>query len=292
MSLSAYSASTLGLIQPSAPYSIITVTRVFSSDALVNVFGCFATETSTGTAWCPVLAISDVNHTLAINAAANTYLWKFANFDNLGVASEYTPAAISVKVTNPNPLQLTSGTIQLTRVQGNTSYGGTTTVWGDAATALLSSCKPRVVSAAELAMKPLYGHGIPNDFTELGRFDRLIPSTDTSLPNAFTWSTQIFHPAGFTPLLVYNGTTNAGSTTPTSLTYEVTVKWRVRVTPDNPFSSTHTYQPVSSPSLWQSIVAHHSAITSGFEEAAVVGALWAARARRAAAAMPMLPPPV
>lgn len=290
MSLSAYSASTLGLIQPTAPYSIITVTKVISSDARVIVFGTFASETSTGTAWAPVMALSDVNHTLAINAAGNTFLEKFSNFDNLGSASEYVPAALTVKVTNPNALQLTSGTVQMTRVQGNTSYGGSTTVWDTAAEALLSNCKPRIVSAAELAMKPFYGHGIPNDFTEMARFDRMIPSTDTALANPYTWSSQTFHPAGFTPLLVYNKVITSGTTTPSPLSYEVTVKWRVRVTPDNPFSSTHTYQPVTSPGLWQSIVARHSAIASGFEDAAALGALWAYRARRALPAVADLPP--
>lgn len=290
MSLSAYSSSTLGLIQPTAPYSFLTVTKVISSDARVIVFGTFATETSTGTAWCPVISLSDVNHTAAINATGNTFLYKFSNFDGLGAASEYIPAALTVKVTNPNALQVTSGTVQLTRVQGNTSYGGSTTVWDTAAEALLSNCKPRIVSAAELAMKPLYGHGIPNDFTEMARFDRLIPSTDTSLANPYTWSTQAFHPAGFTPLLVYNNIITSGTTTPSPLTYEVTAKWRVRVTPDNPFSSTHVYQPVTSPSVWQSVVAQTSAHPSGFDEAAALGALWLARARRMAPAIAELPP--
>jgi len=254
----------------------------------VLVFGAFAAEGATGTNWAPVLAIADVVHSNPINGAGNTFLYKFSNFDGLGSASEYTPAALTVKVTNPNALQTTSGTVQLTRVQGNTSYGGTTTAWSTAAEALLSNCKPRVVSASELALRPLYGHGIPNDFTEMARFDRLMLSSELASP--YTWAGQAFHPAGFTPLLVYNSTTASGSSTPTALSYEVTMKWRVRVTPDNPFSSTHTYQPVASAGMWQSVVAHHSAITSGFEEAAAAGAIWAARARRVVPAIADLPP--
>lgn len=285
LSLSAYSSRTLGLIQPTAPYTIITMTKVISSDARVIVFGTFAIETSLGTNWVPIASICDVSHSSAINATGNTHLYKFTNFDGLARASEYVPAAISVKVTNPNALQLTSGTVQLTRVQGNTSYGGSTLPWDQAAEALLANCKPLIVSASELAMKPLYGHGLPNDFTEVARFDQMALSTDTTFNLPFTWSTQSLHPAAFTPLLVYNQVTSSGSTTPSSLTYEVTIKWRVRVAPDNPFSSTHTYQPVSSPSLWQSVVARHSAITSGFEESALGAAgILALRARRAAPA--------
>jgi len=264
--LSAHHPRALGLMQPTAPYTILRHTAIFSSNANVLLFGTWAVETSTGTVWCPIVALSDVNSGNPINGATNTTLHKFANFNGLGTGAEIVPAAFTVRIINPNALQVTSGVLTASRLQGGGNYGNSSTTWMDAATTSFGNCAPLIMSGSRLAMNPVQCHALPADFTEMARFDRFVLSTDTvSLPSPYTWSSQALHPAGFAPILVRNEIVPSGGTTYSHLTYEVTVKWRVRVSPENPFSSTHTYQPVSSASTWQSAVQTATSIASGFE---------------------------
>jgi len=268
--LSAHSSRVLGLMQPTAPYTILRHTAIFSSSANVLMFGTWAIEVATGTVWCPVIAVSDVNANNPINGATNMHLHKFANFNGLGTGAEIAPAAFTVRIINPNALQQTSGVLTASRLQGGGNYGNSSTTWLDAATTSFGNCAPLIMSGSQLAMRPVQCHALPADFTEMARFDRFVLSTDTTLPSPFTWNSQSFHPAGFAPILVRNEILPSGSTTYSHLTYEVTVKWRVRVSPENPFSSTHTYQPVSSASTWQDAVATASSIASGFETVASI----------------------
>lgn len=278
--LSAHNSKALGLMQPTSPYTILRHTAIFSTNANVLLFGTWAIETSTGTVWCPIVAVSDVNSGNPINGAGNTTLHKFANFDGLGTGAEIVPAAFTVRIINPNALQVTSGVLTASRLQGGGNYGNSSATWSSAATTSFGNCAPLIMSGSQLAMSPVQCHALPADFTEMARFDRFILSTDAvSLPNPYTWTSQALHPAGFAPILVRNEIVPSGSTTYSSLTYEVTVKWRVRVSPENPFSSTHTYQPVSSATTWQDAVATATTIASGFETAAAI----AARIRGAAA---------
>lgn len=263
--LSAHRQHALGLMQPTAPYTYLRHTVIFSTNANVLLFGTYATETSSGTAWTPVVCLSDVNSGNPINGTLNTTLHKFANFNGLGTGAEVVPAAFSVRVINPNALQVTSGTLTASRLQGGGSYGNSTSTWIDAATTSFGNCAPMIISGSQLAMSPKQCHALPADFTEMARFDRVLSSTDAGLPSPFTWNSTALHPAGFAPILVRNDITPSGSTTYSNLTYEVTVKWRVRVSPENPFSSTHVYQPVSSASTWQDAVATASSVANGFE---------------------------
>lgn len=258
--LNAASDSTLGLPRPTGPYTIVRTTSVFTHSSRVNLFcpwiNCDGVLPEKFMPWC---GVRDVSASLPINGTNNTASYPISTTDSFTVgglsATELVPATMTVRVTCGKPLQTASGLIYLGRCPGNMSAGGTTMTWDDAIAALASVSKPKVVSAAALALDPHECHAVPYDFEEVSNFREMLPLS--ALGSPFSWTNDRFRPAALSPIFVWNPNGE-------DLNFEVIIQWRVRLDSANPLAAVHTYHPIAPLSLWDRVVNMVSSTESAF----------------------------
>lgn len=247
-----------GLLRPVSPYLIVRTTTTISDAKKVHIFCPMlyndGTYPETWLSWC---GVSDVAGSSGINAASNTLPLAVPALDSFITGSaEICPATMTVRIINSNALQTTSGTVYACRCTSNLSLGGRTSAWTTYADAIMGSSRPNVFTAAQLALHPYHGHALPMDMTEAGDFRGATASTLNA--GGFTWSSNNIRPAALTPIVVYN---------PDALTlsYSVTIQWRVRLDGLNPLAAQQIHHPVSPPGLVDRALAAASRSEQAFE---------------------------
>ena len=144
------------------------------------------------------------------------------------------PAALTVQVMNPQPLQTTAGIIAGGRVKQQLALANDPRTWDALGTEIMAYMQPRLLSAGKLALRGVQCSGYPLDMTEYSDFRQV--GAATGVP--FTWSAQDIRPGALTPLVFWQP--DGGPTL--TLEYLVTIEWRVRFDLSNPASSSHTHQ--------------------------------------------------
>lgn len=258
-SINAHSERVLGLPRPVGPYTIIRATAVQASSSRFQIFAPFVQNDGVAPEkWMGMVGVRDVNAALAISAANNTNPILMTGLDSLtgtNLSTEVVPAAFTVRVMCGTALQTASGLVYIGRVPGNYSVGGSSLTWDQAAANLVSTSSPKIVQAGSLALDPQECHAVPYDFTEASDFRELVASTGVTSP--FSWTGDGYRPGGFSPIYVYNPTS-------ADLTFEITVQWRLRVDPANPFAGSHKYQPIGQISEWDRVMRMSAAAESAF----------------------------
>lgn len=240
----------LALPRRVGPYTVVRTTQLFSSLDSVLIFGAFRlNNATTGSEWANVACVSSGTATSAINAASNAYCTRF---DQLTAYSttylngfELAPAALTVRVLNGAALQTTSGIVYAGRAASQLNMADATRTWNSLAAQFVASQSPRPMSAAKLAMRGVAISSYPLDMTDISDFRPL----DSTTSGTFTWSSGSVQPVGLAPIIVHNSTGGL-----LSLTFEVTMEWRVRFDLSDLASTTHQLHPVAPQSVWDETI--------------------------------------
>jgi hypothetical protein len=282
---SALSPDHLPLPRAVGPYLPVRATRVLRSDRAVNIFGAFRREggqAGIGGDWNNVIALTSVDETQPINAAANAYLYTMplAGFGAGTSALTLVPAAITLQVMNREALNSTTGIIYAGVMSTQADIRGRTETWSTYAARFIEFMAPRLMSAGKLCLKGVQVNSYPLSMSQLSEFTTLVNSTDA----AVTYDSALPHLEGFAPIMVYNPDK-------VELEYLLTVEYRVRFDLANPASAAHRHFTVASDSTWDKLMRQAVALGHGVRDIADVVASTgqAIQGVRAALARPSVP---
>ena len=260
-------------------YSVVRTTDSIQTDSKCCLFGAFKHQDGN---WSNILGVAAVNSALSMGAANNTFIFQAPGVTNstLGTASTLVPAAVTVQIMNPEALQTTTGIVmsgimnQVPRLSGDTVSGGVTRTWDAFANEFVSFNKPRLMSAGKLALRGVQASTIPMNMSSLSEFTNLTEASN----NTGSWT--FFDCEGMAPLVVSNPSG-------ISLSYLVTVEWRLRFDISNPAASTHVTRPPASDHTWGSLIKQMQAFGHGVKDIADVVADIGVMASRSPLALAM-----
>jgi len=251
----AFCPAHLPLPRSVGPYTVTRTTALITSNDRVNIIGCFAQQHDAALGlknfWTTFGMLKSVNSALAINATNNAYLHSipFPGVSVTGSSLSAVPAAISVQVMNPNPLQTTSGIVAAAVCPTQLDLRGRTETWADFGTEFLSFMRPRLMSAGKLALRGIQMDSYPLNMSALADFRPVIASPDIT----FTLDSSTYvHPEGFAPMVIVNQASTDDP--PLELNLLITVEWRTRFDIGNPAVSSHTHHGVTSDQHWDGLI--------------------------------------
>lgn len=282
----AFSPAHLPLPRSVGPYTVVRTTSLLESNDHFNLIGCFrhhevdysSPNYSNSEYWSNVGLLTSVDSTVAINSTANGGNGKiqvipFPGAGNVaGSAFTAVPAAISVQVMNPNPLQTTEGIVAGCVSSTQLDLRDRPENWQVLGQEIISFMKPRLMSAGKLSLRGIQADSYPLNMNALSDFleVRNLSSGKVTM-NSHTFDGA---PVGFAPIVIVNeGST---STPPLKLNFLVTIEWRVRFDISNPAVSSHLHHGVTSDGHWDSMIRAASARGHGMcdivERVATAGA--------------------
>jgi len=265
----------LSLPRAVGPYTVIRLTKTFSTSDAVVIIGTFReqylAETKDGTGnWSTTCAMScaesELGKYIKPQGPVNQAIWSAYKFDTLeGMErAQVTPSAITVQVMNANPLQTTGGLV----------YGGVLKTMlkesnranitpGDLKSGIIATQAPRLMSMPKLGLRGVKVQSYPMNMSQLADFQIISDSQfqdGAERSTNFAWGTHNsgladpthdlpINPSGFAPIMfVRDGDPTPGS--PDVLTFQVTTEFRVRFDLSNVASASHTHHKVSTDSHW------------------------------------------
>jgi len=239
------------------PYTVIRCTRRINSANRQMLFGTFQDDDGTlGVVWNNICALGCVNEGNPINAAGNTQRFTM-ELGGLGTGCSLVPAAMTLQVMNPNPLQTTNGIIYTGVMNTQAAFGADPTTYRDRFDTFVEFQNPRLCAAPKLALRGVQMNSYPLNMSKCSEFTGLGVASDANI----TWNTSTLRPTGWAPFMVYN-------TTGISLEYLVTIEYRVRFDLDNVAVASHTHYPVAKDSTWDKLTHMASALGNGVQDIA------------------------
>lgn len=253
------------------PYTIVRTTQILNSNAATIFFNFLASEAGPGAFDVRWLAACGVELAAAgpINAPTAAGLIPMVGMDPLLEACTVSPAALTVQIMNPNPLQSTQGIAYIGRSSAQYELENSTRTWDQLGQEFVQFMAPRLCSAGKLALRGVVVNSYPLDMSEVSEFRGIRPFSDIGTP--FDWTSQNVKPSGFAPIVCYNPNNIA-------LQYLVTMEWRVRFDPSNPAAGSHAFHGTAPDSLWDAVTRDAVMAGHGVEDIAeLVGLGGAAR---------------
>lgn len=275
---------TLGLPRAVGPYTVIRTTKLLKTNSSFVMLAPFAIEStgSAGHAWRNWCGITGVDPALPVSDPGNT-VPVVMPMQELGNACEVVPAALTVQVMNPAPLQTASGVYAMSRINQQLSLGGSTASYADMTGRILSFYSPRLLTGGKLSLRGVKCSSYPLDMSEYSHFAPINSTTDA----AFEWANTRIAPAALAPIVIVQD-----NPLPQFLEYMVTIEWRVRFDPGNPATASHTHHDTLSDEAWNSVTRVMSSVGHGVEElsedALEAGAMAYGAVRAAGALAPLL----
>lgn len=262
---------TLGLPRAVGPYTVIRTTRLHSTNAKLAMFAPFIVGYPDGrTAWRAWSGIESVDPAQDVSAIGNARCITMP-MDGLLYGCEAVPAALTVQVMNPAPLQAAEGVFAMTRVNQQMQLGGQTGVtWNELAARIISFYSPRMLTGGKLSLRGVKCNAYPLDMTQYSEFLQIRTSPQDS---NFGWDASV-NPSALSPIVFVQE-----NDPPVEMQFMVTIEWRVRFDPGNPATASHTHHDTLADSLWNGLVKAASAAGHGVEELAEDTAMLGAAAR-------------
>lgn len=251
----AFCPAHLPLPRSVGPYTVTRTTALITSNDRVNIIGCFAQQFDASLGmkdfWTTFGMLKSVNSALAISADNNAYLHTipFPGVNVTGSGLSAVPAAISVQIMNPNPLQTTSGIVAAAVCPTQLDLRGRAETWADFGTEFISFMRPRLLSAGKLALRGVQMDSYPLNMSALADFRPVRASADITFKLD---AAANLHPEGFAPLVIINEA--SADNPPLELNFLVTVEWRTRFDIGNPAVSSHTHHGVTSDQHWDGLI--------------------------------------
>lgn len=241
------------------PYAVVRTTTLFKTNKKVMMFG---THQNGFGQWSNIIGIGSVNDTLPIDAAMNSQQFGVPMPGaNSGASSTLTcvPAALSVQVLNPNPLQSTSGVIAAAVCPTQLSLIDNTRTWNQFATQFVSYMKPRLLTGPKLALKGVQMNSYPMNMAALANFEPPAELADGGRTlNSSVTETSLYS-TGWAPMVVNNPDG-------VELSYLVSVEWRVRFDISNPAVASHQHHSVTPDAVWERMIAGATALGNGVRD--------------------------
>lgn len=247
------------------PYTTIRTTRRFSDTTECLMFGAFYADYHQQ--WSNVAAISCGNGQQGnpINQTDASYTHVYP-MSGLGSACTVCPAACTLQIMNPNPLQTTSGIIYGGVSNTQLAFSGDSTTWEERFDQFVEFQNPRLMAAAKLALRGVQINSYPLNMSACSDFTNI--DQDNS-DQSITWDSaqgglgplSNLNPRGWAPIVVYNPSG-------VNLEYLVTMEWRVRFDLSHPASASHTHKNVASDGLWNKLMKTASALGNGVHDIA------------------------
>ena len=248
----AFSPAHLPLPRSVGPYTVTKTTALITSNDRVNIIGSFADNDPTGTKhWTNVGLLKSIDSALPISDPSNTFLQTIPFPGNIVTGSGLTavPAAVSVQVMNPNPLQSTSGIVAAAVCPTQLDLRGRTETWAEFGTEFISYMRPRLLSAGKLALRGVQLDSYPLNMGALDEFRPVISWSDS----VTTWDNNLWvYPQGWAPIVIVNQASSDDP--PLELNLLVTIEWRTRFDIGNPAVSSHSHHGVSSDQHWDRLI--------------------------------------
>lgn len=239
----------LPLPRATGPYTVVRTTQLLSSDNPLFILGPMWDRKVSRWSDLAGIQILDQDKTTGDAGNIKTVPFDMIRANGSWTAAQVTPAAYSVQIMNPNPLQTTKGIVYVGRVRTALKLSDTTSETGRTiASQLVSYNNPRLCAAAKLALRGVQVDGVPFNMSELANF------TDYSAPSFTAYGADSPDPLGFAPIFVYNPDQ-------VPLQFLICCEWRVRFDPSNPAQATHIHHPPASESVWAQ--AQHAAESLG-----------------------------
>lgn len=240
----------LALPRAIGPYTVVRTTQIIQFNQGLELFGpAYDRDNNKWTNICSI-GFNDLN--AQIGASGKIALNKFASMASGGWnGCQIAPAAFSLQLMNPQPLQTTAGIVYIGRVR--TAYkpsADLTTLVNDLANELVNYNNPRLCSAGKLALRGVQVDCVPFNMNELSNF------TPLSQPTFTQYGANSPNPTGFAPIFVYN---------PNAIALQALVccEWRVRFDPSNPAQATHMHHPPAPESAWAAAQRYAESIGNG-----------------------------
>lgn len=176
---------------------------------------------------------------------------------------ECVPAAMSVRVTCPTPLQNATGQFFLGKwnIACDPREYATFKAISDG---FMSYGQPRPLTAARMAMRGVQVNAMPRNMGDCSDFLHTsanggpdiqpLKPYDLTNPSA-PWM-------GFSPIFLV---VEASTDDKTSLNVQVAIKWRYRFPINNPAAKTHVYQPITHDTVWNEAMGIMSELGHGVE---------------------------
>ncbi len=251
----AFSPAHIPLPRSVGPYTVTKTTALISSNDRVNIIGCFSQNDPSKSLtefWNTVGLLKSVNSANPISGPGNAYLHNLpfpGNSTLTGSGLTAVPAAISVQIMNPNPLQSSKGIVAAAVCPTQLDLRGRAETWQAFGTEFVSFMRPRLMSAGKLALRGVQLDSYPLNMSALAEFRPVISVAD----GAVQWdSNNQLHPQGFAPIVVVNQASTDDP--PLELNFLVTIEWRTRFDIGNPAVSSHSHHGVSTDQHWDSLV--------------------------------------
>jgi len=278
LAFNALSNAHIPLPRQTGPYSVFSMSKVITTTDVVGIFGFFKVRQSGAGAAIAgdapsitnVCAVTSVASGTAVGAASNARSWG-VDFSGLGVATTISPYAYTVQINCGTAIGSATGLVSFVQNMSELQLGGTARTWDTFAQQMQSGARMRTCSAGEIAWRGKMSHGVPIDPSDMEAFYGHIHHSDST----FTWNeggdgnwTNHICPMATSQLVVYNP---SGAT----LTYTITLQYRLRYDISDPSYSTHTTHAASTDGEWAAGVAGLIAWarrTGGVEQAVVAGA--------------------
>jgi len=260
----------LALPRPVGPYCVVRTTATIITSAACHIFSPMMlrdnnNDSSNNPQWIAACGVSCVNPAGPMGTSSthqeNTILHRMAGVDALTGAAEVLPCAMTVNVMNAGSLQTTSGMTYMARVNQQLGLGGDQRPWYLFEEQAISYYSPRLMSAAKLALRGVTCDAYPLDMTDYSSFTRLTPSASITGENkqTFNWGQNV-QPAGLTPIVFFNQGEFA------SLTFLVTMEWRVRFDPGNPATAAHSFHGHTPDSVFSELIGDAASAGHGVKD--------------------------
>lgn len=251
----AFHPAHLPLPRSIGPYTVVRTSALVTSDDRVNIIGCFAENRSVGntSVWTNYGMLRSINSALPLSDPNNALVSSVPFPGASAVAGSglsAVPAAISVQVMNPNPLQTTEGIVAAAVCPTQLDLRGRTETWAEFGSEFISFMRPRLMSAGKLSLRGVQMDSYPLNMSALADFR---PVSNASGDITFTWDAgSTTHPLGFAPLVVINQAST--ETPPLELNFLITIEWRVRFDIGNPAVASHRHHGVSTDQHWDTML--------------------------------------
>jgi hypothetical protein len=162
------------------------------------------------------------------------------------------PSALTVQLMNPGALQTTTGIIAGAVSNTQLNLCGSTQTYDQLAAEFLSFQRPRLMSAAKLALRGVTANSIPLNMTKVSEF----APVETFQDGTFSWDGRAepayerdnIAPQGWAPIVFLNYGSDVAVNP--ELQFLVTMEWRVRFDITNPAVSAHRYHGLATDADW------------------------------------------
>lgn len=255
----------LPLPRATGPYAVVRTSRLIETTAKYIQFGTFR-NAGNNDPWSNVVMIEDVVSSTAVNESANTrkYTIPVPGGSMTGTTLSVVPAALSVQIMNPEALQGTNGIIAGAVCHTQLDINERTETYDELCTEIISYFRPRLMSAAKLALRGVQANSYPLNMSSIADFKPVVPTVDGTV----TMGGAAIHPEGWAPIVCVN---DGG----VDLRFLVSVEWRVRFDMGNPAVASHAHHGVTSDSTWENCIKQAVSVGNGMldiaEKVATVG---------------------